>query len=304
METLTLTAADIDHPYKVENAVTPQEARDYCKRLATSHYENFLVAGIFCPKSLRQHFYNVYSYCRISDDLGDEIGDTQKSLILLDWWEDELNLMYAGTPRHPVFVALAETVQKFGIPPNPFRDLLTAFRQDQVTPRWETYADLLGYCVNSANPVGRLVLYLCGYNDPVRLALSDKTCTALQLANFWQDVTRDLDKDRIYIPLEDLRRFGVTEAQLLERRFTPEFEKLMRFEVERTYPLFDEGAKLGAMVHKRVRLDIEMFSQGGIEVLKLIEKQNYDTLTSRPSVPKKRQMAMMFRRLLKNLTPG
>jgi len=304
METLTLTAENIEHPYKVQGVVTPQEARDYCKRLATRHYENFLVAGVFCPKPLRQHFYNVYAYCRISDDLSDEIGDTKKSLILLDWWEDEMNAMYAGSPRHPVFVALAETVAKFGIPPDPFRDLLTAFRQDQVMTRYETYDDLIGYCVNSANPVGRLVLYLCGYNDATRLALSDKTCTALQLANFWQDVTRDLVKDRIYLPLEDLRRFGVTEAQLFERKFSPEFGKLMRFEVERTYSLFEEGAKLGAMVDKRVRLDIEMFSQGGIEVLKLIEKQNYDTLTSRPSVSKRRQMALLFGRLIKNLTPG
>ncbi len=304
METLTLTAENIEHPYKVQGVVTPQEARDYCKRLATRHYENFLVAGVFCPKPLRQHFYNVYAYCRISDDLSDEIGDTKKSLILLDWWEDEMNAMYAGSPRHPVFVALAETVAKFGIPPDPFRDLLTAFRQDQVMTRYETYDDLIGYCVNSANPVGRLVLYLCGYNDATRLALSDKTCTALQLANFWQDVTRDLVKDRIYLPLEDLRRFGVTEAQLFERKFSPEFGKLMRFEVERTYLLFEEGAKLGAMVDKRVRLDIEMFSQGGIEVLKLIEKQNYDTLTSRPSVSKRRQMALLFGRLIKNLTPG
>jgi squalene synthase HpnC len=302
METLTLSAAEIDHPYRVEGAVTLQEAQDYCKRLATSHYENFLVAGIFCPKPLRQHFYNVYAYCRISDDLGDEIGDTQKSLILLDWWEDELNAMYAGAPRHPVFVALSETVQKFGIPAEPFRDLLTAFRQDQVTPRYPTYSDLMGYCKNSANPVGRLVLYLCGYSDATRLALSDKTCTALQLANFWQDVTRDLEKNRIYIPLEDMARFGVTEEQLFARKFTPEFGRLMQFEVERTYPLFREGLKLGEMVDKRVRLDIEMFSQGGIEVLKLIEKQNYDTLTSRPSVPKKRQMALLFGRLLKNLT--
>lgn len=297
----TLTAADIDHPYKVEGAVTPEEARDYCKKLATRHYENFLVAGIFCPKPLRQHFYNVYAYCRISDDLGDEIGDTQKSLILLNWWEEELDAMYAGAPRHPVFVALSETVAKFHIPPDPFRDLLAAFRQDQVTPRYPTYDDLMGYCKNSANPVGRLVLYLCGYNDAERLALSDKTCTALQLANFWQDVTRDLEKNRIYIPLEDMARFGVSEEQLFARRFSPEFAQLMQFEVERTRPLFAEGLKLCGMVDKRVRLDIEMFSRGGMEVLKLIEAQGYDTLTSRPSVPKRRQMAMLFGRLIKNL---
>src|SRR5262249_31160653 len=159
--------------------------------------------------------------CRISDDLGDEIGDTQKSLVLLDWWEDELDAMYRDEPRHPVFVALAETVEKFGIPPDPFHDLLTAFRQDQTTPRYPTYTDLMGYCRNAANPVRRLALYLCGYSDLERQALSDKTCTALQLANFWQDVTRDMEINRVYIPLEDIARFGYTEELLFARRFTP-----------------------------------------------------------------------------------
>ncbi len=294
-----LSAADIEHPYRVTEAVTPEEARRYCERLAKSHYENFLVATVFCPRPLRQHFYNVYAYCRISDDLGDEIGDTHKSLVLLDWWEDELNAMYQGTPRHPVFVALADTVQQFSIPPDPFRDLLTAFRQDQTTTRYPTYDDLMGYCQNSANPVGRLVLYLCGYDDAKRQALSDRTCTALQLANFWQDVVRDLEKDRIYLPLEDMARFGVTEAQLQAHRFTPEFAALMRFEVERTRSLFAEGQPLGALVDKRLRLDIEMFNQGGLEVLRLIEQQGYDVLSRRPAVSKRRQLVMLFRRLLK-----
>lgn len=294
---LPLSADEIEHPYRVSGLVTVEEARRYCERLAKSHYENFLVAGVFCPKPLRQHFYNVYAYCRISDDLGDEIGDTGKSLILLNWWEDELDAMYKGKPRHPAFVALAETVEKFHIPPTPFRNLLTAFRQDQTMTRYQTYNDLLGYCVNSANPVGQLVLYLCGYTDAPRFALSDKTCTALQLANFWQDVTRDMDKDRVYIPLEDMARFGYTEEQLLRREFTAAFADLMRFEVERTRTLFDEGLPLCGMVDKRVRLDIEMFNRGGLEVLRLIEAQNYDVLTRRPSVSKKRQFAMLLGRL-------
>ncbi len=293
------TASEIEHPYRVAGPVTMEEARRYCEHLAKSHYENFLVATLFCPRPLRQHFYNVYAYCRISDDLGDEIGDPQKSLVLLDWWGDELNAMYRGEPRHPVFVALAETVEKFAIPPDPFRDLLTAFRQDQTTTRYPTYADLLGYCRNSANPVGRLVLYLCGYNDAERLALSDKTCTALQLANFWQDVTRDLEKNRIYIPLEDMEHFGYTEALLFARRFTPEFAALMQFEVERTRAIFAEGIKLCALVNKRVRLDIEMFNRGGLEVLRLIEGQGYDVLTHRPAIPKRRQLALLLQRLLK-----
>ncbi len=295
-----MTAAiDFDHPYKVDGTMSVEESRRYCERLAKSHYENFLVAGVFCPKPLRQHFYNVYAYCRISDDLGDEIGDTQKSLILLDWWERELDAMYAGVPRHPVFVALAETVLKFGIPAAPFRDLLSAFRQDQTVTRYRTYEEVVDYCTRSANPVGRLVLYLCGYSDDQRLLLSDRTCTALQLANFWQDVTRDLEKDRVYLPLEDIERFGYSERLLFERKFNPEFRELLKFEVDRTRALFEEGAQLCDLVDKKVRLDIEMFTQGGLEVLRLIERQGYDVLTNRPSVSKRRQLAILFGRLLK-----
>lgn len=290
-----------ENPYLVDRAYTETEARTYCERLAKSHYENFLVASVFCPRPLRQHFYNVYAYCRISDDLGDEIGDTEKSLILLDWWQEEVEAMYRGEPRHPVFVALEDTVHEFGIPAEPFTDLLHAFRRDQTITRHPTYDDVLHYCKYSANPVGRLVLYLCGYNDAERLALSDKTCTGLQLANFWQDVGRDMDKDRIYIPLEDMERFGVTEAQIVERRFTPEFAGLMKFEVDRAHGLFREGSKLCGLVDKRVRLDIEMFNQGGMEVLRMIEKQGYDVLSRRPAVPKSRQMAMLLRRLLKSV---
>lgn len=293
-----ITAAEIDHPYRFNGPVTVPEARRYCERLAKSHYENFLVAGVFCPRPLRQHFYNVYAYCRISDDLGDEIADVNQALILLDWWEEELDAMYQGAPRHPVFMALAETVQKFDIPAEPFRDLLIAFRQDQRITRHATYQDLLHYCKYSANPVGRLVLYLCGYSDPERLALSDKTCTALQLANFWQDVTRDLDKDRVYIPQEDISRFGYNEELLIARKFTPEFGALMKFEVDRTRALFAEGLKLCDLVDRRVRLDIEMFNRGGIEVLRLIERQKYDVLTHRPSVPKRRQIALLIGRLM------
>jgi squalene synthase HpnC len=293
---------EIEHPYRVDRVYNLIEAREYCERLAKSHYENFLVAGIFCPKPLRKHFYHIYAYCRISDDLGDEIGDTQKSLILLNWWEEGLHAMYAGEPRHPAFVALEETVKEFDIPVTPFRNLLTAFRQDQTMIRYPTFQDLLGYCVNSANPVGQLVLYLCGYRDAERFRLSDKTCTALQLANFWQDVTRDLEKNRIYIPLEDMERYGYQESLLWERRFTPQFADLMRFEVERTKTMFTEGLGLCPLVERRVRLDVEMFSRGGMEVLRMIEAQGYDVLSHRPTVSKKRQIALLFGRLLANIT--
>ncbi|HLJ56008.1 MAG TPA: squalene synthase HpnC [Chthonomonadaceae bacterium] len=294
-----LHAADgIDHPYRVSAVYSLPDANRYCERLAKSHYENFLVAGVFCPRPLRQHFYNVYSYCRISDDLADETGDTAKALRLLDWWEGELDAMYRGAPRHPVFVALEQTVRQFGIPAEPFRDLLTAFRSDQRTTRYPTMDDVLAYCRYSANPVGRLVLYLCGYSDPERLALSDKTCTALQLANFWQDVSRDLDKDRIYLPQDDMARLGVTEKQLFARRFTPAYAELVRHEVAFTRGLFEEGLGLCALVDRRVRLDVEMFSRGGTEVLRRIEQSGFDTLTRRPSVSKARQLAILAGRLI------
>src|SRR5215469_4904574 len=191
-----------------ENAPSLTEAQQYCVRLATSHYENFPVVTWFLPKHLHQHFYNVYAYCRISDDLGDEVGDKQQSLSLLNQWEAELQQCYSGAPRHPVFVALRETVREFDIPQHEFSDLLTAFRQDQRVTRFPTFDDVLAYCHYSANPVGHLVLYLCGYCDAERQQLSDYTCTALQLANFWQDVATDFAKDRIYLPLDSMAKFG------------------------------------------------------------------------------------------------
>jgi squalene synthase HpnC len=287
-----------DNPYRVTRAYTIEEARDYCARLAKSHYENFLVASLFVPKPLKQHFYHVYAYCRISDDLGDESGGPDKALPLLDWWQEELDACYAGNPQHPVFVALAETNAQFSIPKEPYADLLKAFRQDQTTPRYQTYEELLGYCRYSANPVGRLVLYLCGYRDPERQQLSDTTCTALQLANFWQDVARDYAIGRIYLPLEDMERFGVTEEQIAERRFTSAFADLLRLECQRTKTLFEEGLKLCPLVDRRVRLDIEMFSRGGQEIVRRIEAQGYDVLTRRPEIPKRRQVAMLAGRLL------
>src|SRR5881392_2424176 len=215
------------------SAPSLEDAYSYCERLARTHYENFSVATWLLPKRLRQHFFNVYAYCRISDDLGDETGDCAASLQLLDEWESELNACYSGAPRHPVFVALAGTVREFEIPRHEFSDLLTAFRQDQTTTRHQTFDDLLGYCRNSANPVGHLVLYLCGYRDAERQQLSDCTCTALQLANFWQDVAVDYGKGRIYLPLENLRRFDVDESVIASSHATPQFIELMRFEVTR-----------------------------------------------------------------------
>jgi squalene synthase HpnC len=278
-----------------------QDAYGYCERLARGHYENFSVATWFLPKRLRQHFYNVYAYCRISDDLGDETGDTAISLQLLDQWESELNACYNGSPKHPVFVALAGTVREFNIPKQTFLNLLTAFRQDQRINRYETFEDVLGYCRNSANPVGHLVLYLCGYRDPERQQLSDFTCTALQLANFWQDVSPDYEKGRVYLPLEDLRAYGVAEADIANKNNSQPFRELMRFEVQRAREWFEHGLPLVKMVNRELAIDIELFTRGGQEILNAIEKQQFAVLGSRPAISKSRKLALVARAALHKL---
>ncbi len=281
-----------------ERAPSLAEARSYCERLARRHYENFSVATWFLPRRLRPHFYSVYAYCRISDDLGDEVGNPSESLRLLDEWEGELNACYNGQPRHPVFVALRETVQACQIPRQPFADLLTAFRQDQTIGRYESFDDVLGYCRYSANPVGRLVLYVCGYRDEERQQLSDFTCTALQLANFWQDVWPDYGKGRIYIPLEDMRRFGVPEQDIAARRFTPPFRELMKFQTERAREWFERGLPLAGKVDKDLAIDIELFTRGGQEILNAIERQKFDVLSRRPAISKWRKLSLVVKAAL------
>ena len=285
--------------YAIPQVAPPiEEARIYCERLATTHYENFSVATWFLPKHLRQHFYNVYAYCRISDDLGDEVGDAALSLQLLDAWEAELKACYEGNPKHPVFVALAETVRSFDIPQHEFSDLLRAFRQDQTTSRFPTFGDVVGYCRYSANPVGHLVLYLCGYRDAERQMLSDFTCTALQLANFWQDVSVDYDKGRIYLPVEDLAQFGVSEDDIAARRNTPSFCQMMKFEVQRAHDWFESGLPLVGRVDKDLAVDLELFSRGGQAILKAIASQGYAVLGRRPSISKARKLALVARAAL------
>jgi squalene synthase HpnC/squalene synthase HpnD len=277
------------------------EAQSYTRWLATHHYENFNVVSWLLPRELHRHFYNLYAYCRWADDLGDEIPDSERALELLDWWEGELDACYEGRPSHPVFVALRETIVAREIPKQPFADLLQAFRQDQTVKRYPTWAGVLGYCRYSANPVGRLVLYLCGYRDEERQRFSDATCTALQLANFWQDVSRDLDKGRIYIPLDLARAHGVREGEIMSRTFDERYVRLMKDLIARTRALFDEGQPLGRKVNARLRVDIEMFSRGGIAVLDAIESIGYDTLNKRPAISRSRQVRLLGRALISRL---
>src|SRR5579859_649008 len=276
-------------------------AQQYTRWLATHHYENFNVVSWLLPKELHQHFYNVYAYCRWADDLGDEIPDTNRALELLDWWKRELDACYDDKPRHAVFIALRQTVVPKDIPKQPFADLLKAFRQDQTVKRYPNWDAVIDYCVYSANPVGRLVLYLCGYRDAERQHLSDATCTALQLANFWQDVSRDLEKGRIYIPLDVAAAHGLSESDIVERRFDNRYVNLMKDLIARTRLLFAQGAPLAKMVSGRLSVDLEMFSRGGLAVLDAIEAMGYDTLHSRPSIGRSKQILLLGRALLTHL---
>ena len=270
------------------------ESEQYTHWLATHHYENFHVVSFLLPRRLHQDFYNVYSYCRWADDLGDEIGNTEESLGLLGWWSGELDRMYAGEARHPVFVALRGTVEKYGIPKQPFSDLVRAFIQDQTVTRYQDWAGVLDYCVYSANPVGRLVLYLCGYSDAERQRLSDATCTGLQLANFWQDVTVDQGKDRVYLPLDLLAKHHYTVEEMFAHKFDRRFRSVMHEAVDKTREFFLTGLPLARMVDKRLSIDLELFSRGGMRVLDKIRQQDYDVLSRRPSISKVERAGLLL----------
>jgi squalene synthase HpnC len=271
-----------------------EESLAYTHWLATHHYENFQVVSFLLPKRLHQDFYNVYAFCRWADDLGDETGDTRESLRLLAWWRSELHSMYAGTASHPVFVALKNTAAKHELPQQLFDDLITAFEQDQTVTRYRNFDELFHYCRYSANPVGRLVLGLCGYRDAERQALSDATCTALQLANFWQDVTIDLEKDRVYLPLDVLARHGYTVESLFQRRFDQNFRAAMKEVVGVAHELFLKGLPLAGQVDRRLAIDLELFSRGGLKVLEKIERQDYNVLASRPKVTKLERVLLIL----------
>ena len=274
----------IDLAERRGRSATPEAAFRACENLARSHYENFSVGTRLIPKDLRRHFYSVYAFCRGVDDLGDEAKTDQ--LALLDEWERQLRLCYEGAPDHVYFKALQVTVETFDIPQEPFLKLIEANRRDQRIKRHPDYQELLEYCEHSANPVGRIVLYVFGHREPELHALSDYTCTALQLANFWQDVARDYSIGRVYIPQSDMSEYGVGEDVIERRAPSPEFRRLMRFEVERTKDLFRRGYALVNRVIKPARIDIALFTAGGLSIIKAIERQDYDVLTRRPTLSK------------------
>ncbi len=271
-----------------------EEARAYCKKLAETHYENFHVASGFLPARYRPHFHAIYAYCRIADDLGDEVGDREQSLALLDYWQQQLEACYRGSAQHPVFVALAATAAECDIPQQPFQDLLTAFRRDQDITRFATMTHVLDYCHYSANPVGHLVLYIWGYRDAERQALSDATCSALQLANFWQDVRQDYARSRIYIPQDWMARFDVAESTIAHGVFTPEFRSLMQALVDHAEAMFEQGRPLLRMVSNDLAVDLDLFTRGGMEILRAIRVQNYNVLARRPAISKSRKALLLM----------
>ena len=272
--------------------ITVKEAYARCERLAKTHYENFTVGSWFLPRDKRKHFSAIYAFCRFVDDLGDEYqGDRMQAI---DFWEREVEQCYNGTPTHPYMIALQETIKSFDIPKEPFMKLVEANRMDQANHRYPTYQDLDFYCQHSANPVGRLVLYVCGYRDEERQQQSDFTCTALQLANFWQDVARDFAMGRIYIPMEDIARFGYSEDDLARGVVNDNFRNLMAFEVERARDLFQQGLGLVGTLDGRLKLDVALFSAGGMKILEAIERQSYDVLSRRPALSKATKVRLML----------
>ncbi|HEY5054932.1 MAG TPA: squalene synthase HpnC [Acidobacteriaceae bacterium] len=285
---------------------TLDEALAWCRQLATSHYENFHVATFFLPQRVRPHFWSLYAFCRVSDDLGDEVADTTTALRLLRAWGEMLDECYdaPGNSRHPVFVALRETITSCELPRQLFHDLLRAFIQDQIKTTYTTWDEAVDYSHYSANPVGRLVLMICGYRDEQRAQLSDRICTGLQLANFWQDAVRDSAIPRRYIPSEYMERFGVAEGQIEGRVFTPEFGAMMRALVDRTREMLNDGASIRDAVDPELRTTLDLFYRGGIAILDGIAAQEYDVLRGRPMVTRRKKIELLVRAFVGKLRAG
>jgi squalene synthase HpnC len=273
-------------PESVRSEISTDAAEAHCRSLAGGHYENFPVLSYALPRALRQDFANVYAFCRWADDLGDEVAGADESLRLLDWWQAELDACYRGEAWHPVFVALSQTISRHALPQQPFDDLISAFRQDQTTAHYASFDELQDYCRRSADPVGRIVLRLCGRLNDENAALSDSVCTGLQLINFWQDVARDYDSGRVYLPREDRERFGYTDDDLANRRTTPAFIELMRFEVDRARRMLQTGLPLADRMPGRLKIVVGSFARGGLRICDRIEAIGYRVWETRPKLTK------------------
>lgn len=265
--------------------MTTDQAYRYCRWLTARHYENFPVASWLIPRAMRPRVAAIYAFARTADDFADETRDPARALAQLAQWGEALERCAAGRPDHPVFVALADTIQAYDLPVQLFRDLLTAFTRDVTVTRYATWDNLLtNYCRYSANPVGRLVLLVFGYRDPALHELSDQICTALQLTNFWQDMAIDLAKGRIYLPQAVMAQYGVAEDDMLTRRATDRFRQAMAHAVEFTEQLFARGASLPERVTGRLRWELRATWLGGTTILRRVQAVGYDTFRRRPTL--------------------
>ncbi|MBP9127843.1 MAG: squalene synthase HpnC [Elusimicrobia bacterium] len=272
------------------------EAYQACERLTRSHYENFPVASLWLPRPLRTSIGAVYAFSRCADDFADELGlEPADRLARLADWRRRLFAMTRDHEKHPVFWALSDTLARHGLPLDPFDRLVTAFEMDVKKNRHSDWNDLLFYCRHSANPVGELVLRLFGLWTPERGRWSDAICTALQLANFWQDVTVDALKDRIYIPQNDMGEFQVSEASVLRGPATDALKQLMERQVTRTWTLFKEGFPLLRSVPFQLGVELKLVWLGGTEILRKIESQSHDVWARRPHVSKSDWARLFFR---------
>jgi len=299
-----MTRSSLPPPSRLEEySWTLEEAFAYCERLASSHYENFPVGSRFIPNRLRPYVHSVYAFARIADDFADEpeVVDTLR-LPFLENWENQLLQCVWRKPQHPVFIALKETIERFDLPVTLFQDLLTAFKMDVTIKRHGRFEDLLTYCRYSAIPVGRLVLFLFGYRDPELHALSDSICTALQLTNFWQDVAVD-EKDRVYLPLEDMAKFGYREEDLKAHRCNEAFRNLMRHEIAQTRELFHQGRPLCDRVGRDLRFELHLIWNGGMAILDRIERVDYNVFTRRPTIGLKDKIAALTKAAIARYVP-
>lgn len=277
------------------------ESYDYCERITRAHAENFPVGSLLVPKNRRRHVYSIYAFARTADDIADEGYEdginTGGRLAALDEWEQKLEACYRGQASHPVFIALSVTAQELQLPLELFRDLLSAFRQDVVKRRYANFDELLDYCSRSANPIGRLILLLFDYRDERYHRLADEITTGLQLANFWQDVAVDILKDRVYLPENEMKHFGVSGDDLRERRFNGSYAALLKFQVERTKDFFDRGSVLPRLLRGRIALEVRLTLLGGMRILEKIEERGYDTLNTRPKLQIRDKIGLMVKLL-------
>jgi phytoene synthase len=294
---------------RIKGATFPQRswsvegAYEFCREIATSHYENFPVGSLLIPRNLRKHFHAIYAFARIADDFADERHEEEypetDRLELLAWWLELLRRSDRGQSEHPVFIALGRTRDEFELPISLFEDLISAFTQDVTVRRYQSFDELLDYCRRSANPIGRLILLLFGHRDSKLHSWSDEICTALQLTNHWQDVGIDLAKDRVYLPAEDLTRFDVTIDRLRRAQASPPFSALMAFEVERAREMFVRGKPLCSAIGGRLGLELRAVWLGGIRILEMIEARGYDVFTGRPVITSAGKLGILVRALRK-----